>query len=83
MSRWEIQNQGFDDAKSRYGMEHIDHHEPDSMLATWLLIRLAVVIERLYRLRYLHRGRHGVRSAMELKSYLWINLAPPDWLDSS
>jgi len=44
---------------------------------------LALVVERLYRVRYLHRGRHGVRSAMELKSWLWINLAGPRGLDSS
>ena len=64
-SRWEIENQGFNDGKNRYGMEHICHHEPNSILIVWLLILLALVIERLYRLRYLHRGEHGVRSAME------------------
>ncbi len=26
-SRWEIENQGFNDAKNRYGFEHICHHE--------------------------------------------------------
>jgi len=82
-SRWEIENQGFNDGKNRYGMEHICHHQPHSMLVHWLLILVAVVIERLYRLRYLHRGEHGVRSAMELKSLLWIHLSPPGRLDSS
>ena len=53
-SRWEIENQGFNDGKNRYGMEHICHHEPNSILIVWLLIVLAMVIERLYRLRYLH-----------------------------
>ena len=45
------------------------------------LILLAMVIERLYRLRYLHRGDHGVRSAMDLVTYLWLSLGsrhPPD-----
>ena len=65
-SRWEIENGGFNDGKNRYGMEHICHHEPNSILIVWLLIALAMVIERLYRLRYLHRGEHGVRSAQEL-----------------
>lgn len=82
-SRWEVENQGFNDGKNRYGMEHIRHHEPHSLAVNWVLIVLALVMERLYRLRYLHRGAHGVRSAMELKSFLWINLAPPDRLDSS
>ena len=73
-SRWEIENRGFNDGKNRYGMEHICHHEPNSILIVWLLIALALVIERLYRLRYLHRGEHGVRSAMELCDYLWLTL---------
>ena len=73
-SRWEIENQGFNDGKNRYGMEHICHHEPNSMLIVWLLIALAMVIERLYRLRYLHRGDHGIRSAMDLLAYLWLTL---------
>jgi hypothetical protein len=80
-SRWEIENQGFNDGKNRYGMEHICHHEPNSILIVWLLILLALVIERLYRLRYLHRGDHGIRSAIDLFTYLWLNLgtrSPPD-----
>ncbi len=82
-SRWEIENRGFNDGKNRYGMEHIRHHEPNSLTVNWLLILLALVIERLYRLRYLYRSQHEVRSAMELKSLLWINLSPPGRLDSS
>ena len=80
-SRWEIENQGFNDGKTRYGMEHICHHEPNSILIVWLLILLALVIERLYRLRYLHRGDHDIRSAMDLVTYLWLSLgsrSPPD-----
>jgi hypothetical protein len=40
-----------------------------------------MVIERLYRLRYLHRGDHGVRSSQQLCDYLWLTLrfgSPPD-----
>lgn len=80
-SRWEIENQGFNDGKNLYGMEHICHHQPNSILIVWLLIALAMVIERLYRLRHLHRGDHGIRSAMDLLTYLWLTLgsrSPPD-----
>jgi hypothetical protein len=80
-SRWEIENRGFNDGKNRYGMEHICHHESNSILIVWLLIALALVIERLYRLRYLHRGDHGIRSAQQLVDYLWLSLffgCPPD-----
>ncbi len=50
-SRWEIGNEGFNDGRNCYGMEHI-------------------------------RGRHRVRSAMEVKNWLWIHLASPSGLDS-
>ena len=65
-SRWEIENQGFNDAKNRYGFEHICHPERHRLLVVWLLTCLALTIERLYRVRYLPRGTHPVRAAIEL-----------------
>ena len=65
-SRWQIENQGFNDAKNRYGLEHICDHDPNSLLIVWLLTCLALTLERLYRLRYLHRGTHPVRPAILL-----------------
>lgn len=44
-SRWEIENQGFNDGKNLYGMEHIQHHHPNSMLVNWLFLLLALIIE--------------------------------------
>ncbi|HSP69714.1 MAG TPA: transposase [Bryobacteraceae bacterium] len=82
-SRWEIENQGFNDGKNRYGMEPIRHHEADSMVVCWLLILLAILIERLYRLRYLHRGQHGVYTAVELVEILWLNLGSRSCPDTS
>jgi len=82
-SRWEIENQGFNDAKNRYGIEHICHHETNSILLNGLLTFLALVIERLYRIRYLHRGTHPVRSAEELCRLLWLGLSRPVASDSS
>jgi Transposase DDE domain len=73
-SRWEIENQGFNDAKNRYGFEHICHHERHSLLVVWLLTCLALIIERLYRLRYLHRGTHPVRAAIDLLLLLQLSL---------
>lgn len=81
-SRWEIENQGFNDAKNRYGFRHICHHEPNSLLLQWLITALALSIERLYRLRYLHRGSHPVRSAIELVRLLWLSLGRPVELDT-
>ena len=75
-TRWEIENQGFNEAKNLYGMEHIQHHHPNSMLVNWLFILLALNIERLYRIRYLHRGSHPRLTAMQLKDTLWLNMRP-------
>jgi len=81
-SRWEIETQGFNDAKNRYGLAHLCHHQANSVLINWLLTLLAILIERLYRLRYLHRGRHPVRSAEQLCRQLWLSLGQPAYCHS-
>ena len=73
-SRWEIENQGFNEGKNHYGMEKIRHHHENSLLVGWLLNCLAMTIERLYRLRYLHRGLHRVYTPIELVRHLWLSL---------
>jgi hypothetical protein len=84
-SRWEIENQGFNDAKNRYGFEHICHHEPHSLRVVWLLISLVLTVERLYRLRHLHRGTHPLRTAIDLLRLLQLSLgrSAPAVTDSS
>jgi hypothetical protein len=82
-SRWEIENQGFNDAKNRHDLEHICHHHSNSLLITWLLTSLALTIERLYRLRYLHRGKHPPRTATDFVHLLWLSLSQPASTDSS
>ena len=82
-SRWEIENQGFHEAKNLHGMEPIAHHEPNSRLLGWLLLPLVMLLERLYRVRYLHRGDHALRSAIDLCFWLWINLGCTPRHDSS
>ncbi len=82
-SRWDIENQGFNDAKNRYGFKHICHHESNSLLVVWLLTCLALIVERLYRLRHLHRGTHPARSAIELLRLWQLSLAAPAAANSS
>lgn len=36
-SRWEIEKQGFNEAKNQHGMEHIPRHHASSVLLAWLL----------------------------------------------
>jgi hypothetical protein len=76
-SRWEIENQGFNDAKNRYGLRHICHHHPNSLLINWLIIALTLTLERLYRIRYLHRGNHPVLEPIALCRLLWLSLVVP------
>jgi hypothetical protein len=73
-SRWEIENQGFNDAKNRDGFEHICHHQRHSLLVVWLLTCLALTLERLYRVRYWHRGTHPVRTAIDLLLLFQLSL---------
>jgi hypothetical protein len=75
-ARWEVENQGFNEAKSRHGLKHICSHHPNSLLVSWLLLFLSLLIERLFRTRFLHRGNHGLRTAIELVRglRLWLGL---------
>lgn len=75
-SRWEIENQGFNDAKNRYGFEHICHHQCNSLLINWLITVLVLTLERLYRLRFLHRGNHRPMTAITLVRQLRLTLVP-------
>jgi len=76
-SRWHIENEGFNDAKNRYGFEHICHHHPNSLLINWLLIALTLTLERLYRKRHLHRGSHPVLKPIELLRLLCLSVTVP------
>jgi hypothetical protein len=76
-SRWEIENEGFNEAKTRHGLEHICHHDANALLVGWLLLLLGLVIERLYRHCFLHRGAHPRITAADLLLLLEHALARP------
>jgi hypothetical protein len=82
-SRWEVENQGFNEGKNHAGMEHIAHHDARCLEVRWLLIALALTIERLYRLRCLHRGTHRPLTAIDLVRCFRLSLCPPRAPDSS
>jgi len=81
--RWSIENQGFNDAKNRYHLEHVSHHEANSITMRCLLIFLAITIERLYRLRHLHRGTHPVMTSIDLWQALVCSLGRCSGYDDS
>jgi hypothetical protein len=58
-SRWEIENQGFNEAKNHHDIEHIRHHHANSLVIAWLVALMALTIERLYRLRATLLGEVG------------------------
>jgi hypothetical protein len=82
-SRWQIENEGFNDGKNRHGLERIRHHHPNSLLVGWLTVCLALVLERLYRLRYLHRGGRAPRTAIDLVRALRLSLGSGSAQDTS
>jgi hypothetical protein len=82
-SRWEIENQGFNDAKNRYGLSHVPHHQENAVVTNALLTFLAMCVERLYRLRFLRRGTHMPYSAVEFNRMLWLAIGQPHAYDSS
>jgi hypothetical protein len=53
------------------------------LLLVWLLICLGLTLERLYRLRYLHRGSHPVRTAIDLLRLLQLGLSVSVVTDST
>jgi hypothetical protein len=82
-SRWQIENRFFNEGKNLYGLEHIPHHHANAVLVNVLLTCLALCLERLYRLRHLHRGNRRPYTAVQLCRLLWIGLGAPPPLDSS
>mgnify|MGYP001277006209 FL=1 len=82
-SRWQIENEGFNDSKNRHGFERIRHHHPNSLMMGWLIVCLALTVERLYRLRYLHRGGRPAPSAIDLVRSLRLSLGCGSAQDTS
>ena len=62
-------------AKTYHGLEHVCHHQGNSIVVSWLITLLAMAIETLYRLRFLHRGTHPIRTAVDLYRQLRAQLA--------
>ena len=82
-SRWRaIENQGFNVGKTYYGLEHIPRHHANALLVWWLIVALALTVERLYRLRYLRRGTHQPRTAAGLVLALWLAVGRTQRRDS-
>ncbi len=82
-SRWELENQGFHDAKNRYGMEHICHHQANSVLVSRLITLLAWSSSASTASALRTASWHPVRSAEHLCRLLRLSLSRPSAPDSS
>ena len=52
-SRWDIENQGFNEARNHYHIDHVYHHDPGAMLVLTLLAMLAINLFRTFYRRNL------------------------------
>jgi hypothetical protein len=82
-SRWGIENEGFNDGKTRHGMQHISRHNANALLMGWLMAAFAMTIERLYRVRYARRGTHPALTPIEFCRLLRLALSAPVAADTS
>lgn len=82
-SRWQIENRFFNEGKNLYGLAHIAHHHAGSVVVDTLLTCMSLGLERLYRLRHLHRGSHPLYTAQELCRLFWLTLGAPPAYDTS
>jgi len=81
--RWQIENEGFNDGKTRHGMEHVSRHDANALLMGWLLAAFAMTIERLYRVRFARRGTHPALTPIEFFRLLRLALCTPAAADTS
>jgi hypothetical protein len=60
-SRWDIENQGFNEAVNQWHSDHVYRHHPIAILAFWLLTMLVINVFRAFYLRNLkpQRRRHS------------------------
>jgi hypothetical protein len=52
-SRWDIENQGFNESANQWHSDHVYRHDPTAILAFWLLTMLVMNVFRAFYLRNL------------------------------
>ncbi len=62
-SRWDIENQGFNEAVTQWHADHVYRHHPTAILAFWLLTMLVMNVFRAFYLRNL-KPQHRQGSSM-------------------
>ena len=72
-SRWDIENQGFNEAVNRYRMNHVCCHEPNAMIVFFLLVMLAM---NLFEVFYRRSLKPALREGLDRSSIAQMIRAP-------
>jgi hypothetical protein len=73
-SRWDIENQGFNEAVNQWHSDHVYKHDPTAILAFWLLTMLVLNVFRAFYLRNLKPQRRWQSSMLHIARCLAAEL---------
>ncbi len=73
-SRWDIENQGFNEAVNQWHSDHVYRHHPTAILAFWLLTMLVINVFRAFYLRNLKPQRRQDSSMLHIARCLAAEL---------
>jgi len=73
-SRWDIENQGFNEAANQWHSDHVYRHHPIAILAFWLLTMLVINVFRAFYLRNLKPQRRQDSSMLHIARCLAAEL---------
>ena len=65
-SRWDIENQGFNEAVNQWHSDHVYKHDPIAILAFWLLTMLVLNVFRAFYVRNLKPQRRRQSSMLHI-----------------
>lgn len=72
--RWDIENQGFNEAVNQWHSDHVYKHDPTAILAFWLLTMLVINVFRAFYLRNLKPQRRRDSSMLHIARRLAAEL---------
>lgn len=73
-SRWDIENQGFNESVNQWHSDHVYKHDPTAILAFWLLTMLVLNVFRAFYLRNLKPQRRRQGSMLHIARCLAAEL---------
>jgi len=73
-SRWDIENQGFNELVNQWQSDHVYKHDPVAILAFWLLTMLVINVFRSFYLRNLKPQRRQHHSMLHITRCLAAEL---------